>query len=188
MTTTVAIAIAIVIVVVAAIVIWWAMRQRERSRELRTRFGPEYDHAVEEYGGEHKAEKALETRTERVQQLNIHDLSPDESAHYASAWEEVQRQFVDDPERALTRADELVLEAMEKRGYPMGEFEQRAADISVDHPQVVEHYRVAHRTAGRAQRGEAPTEELRQAMVHYRALFQELTQSGQATPGREVRR
>jgi len=188
MTTTIAIVVAIVIVVVAAIVIWSVMRQREKSKELRTRFGPEYEHAVQEYGGEREAEKALETRTERVQQLNIRELSSDERAHYARAWEDVQRQFVDDPERALNRADELVLEAMQKRGYPMGEFDQRAADISVDHPQVVEHYRVAHQIAGRAQRGEAPTEELRQAMVHYRALFQELAESSQVTAGPEVRR
>ena len=177
MTTTVALVIAVVVIAIAAAVIWMVTSQRQRRKELRSHFGPEYERAVQEYGDERDAEKELAARAKRVAQLHIRRLSPEESAGYSRSWQEVQTQFVDDPEHAVDRADRLVAEAMQARGYPMGEFDQRAADISVHYPVVVEHYRAAHAIAGRSRRGEAATEDLRQAMVHYRALFQELTEA-----------
>jgi hypothetical protein len=177
MMTTLAIVSAVVVVAIAAAVIVWLVSQRRRSKEIRERFGPEYERAVNQYGDEREAEDALAARAERVDQLHIRGLTSEESARYSRAWQELQTQFVDDPEDAVARADGLVEEAMQARGYPMGEFEQRAADISVHHPVVVEHYRAAHALADRSREGKAATEELRQAMVHYRALFQELTAS-----------
>lgn len=191
MTTSVALVIAVVVILIAAVVIWMVTSRRQRTKELRSQFGPEYDRAVHEYGDEQDAEKELAARAKRVEQLHIRRLSPQESAGYSRSWQEVQTQFVDDPEQAVNRADGLVEEAMQARGYPMGEFDQRAADISVHYPAVVEHYRAAHAIAGRSRRGEAATEDLRQAMVHYRALFQELTEADADTrqpTGAEVRR
>lgn len=177
MTTSAAIVIAIVIIAVAAVAIWFLISQRQRSNELRSRFGPEYDRTVDRYGDRRDAEKALEARTERVDRLPIRELSPEESARYSTAWQEVQTQFVDDPEHAVDRADSLVEEVMQARGYPVGEFDQRAADISVHHPVVVEHYRAARAIAKGSRQGQATTEHLRQAMVHYRALFHELIET-----------
>jgi hypothetical protein len=168
-----------VVVVIVAALVWYTTQQRRRQ-ELRERFGPEYDHAVQQYGEPRRAEEALSARTERVAALHIHQLPSDQSARYAEAWRGVQSRFVDDPERAIAEADRLCTEVMQARGYPMGDFEQRAADISVDHPRVVENYRAAHVIAERAERGEAATEDLRQAMVHYRTLFEDLIEAREA--------
>jgi len=166
--------LAVVVVAVALAAVWLSSRRR-RSDELRDAFGPEYDRAVQEHGERGDAERDLAARAERVEQLHIRSLSEDESAHFAEAWRGVQAHFVDDPEVAIAQADELVAEVMQSRGYPMGNFEQRAADVSVDHPRVVENYRAAHAIASRSATGDdTPTEDLRQAMVHYRALFDEL--------------
>ncbi len=164
----------VVVVVVAALAIWYFTQQQRHRAELREQFGPEYDHAVETYGGRGRAEQALEQRAERVAALHIRPLGVDESQKFGERWRQVQTEFVDDPEGAIRRADALCAEAMQARGYPMGDFEQRAADISVDHADVVEHYRAAHSLALKAGRGDASTEDLRQAMVHYRALFEDL--------------
>jgi hypothetical protein len=166
----------IVLVAIVAIAAWYFTQQRRRT-ELRQQFGPEYDHAVERYGERGRAEEALSKRTERVAALHIHSLSSEESGRYGDRWRQVQTRFVDDPERAIGDADRLCGEVMQARGYPMGDFEQRAADISVDHPQVVEHYRAAHAVAGDAEQGHATTEDLRQAMVHYRTLFEDLIET-----------
>jgi hypothetical protein len=163
----------IVALVVIALVVWSSMRKR-RSEELRERFGLEYDRAVEEHQDRRSAEGALKEREERVEALQIRPLSAEQRGRFDEGWRSVQAQFVDDPTGATTAADRLVAEVMEARGYPVGDFEQRAADISVGHPQVVEHYRAAHQIALRNERGEASTEDLRQALVHYRALFQDL--------------
>lgn len=163
---------AIAVVVVAAIV-WFEMRRR-RSQVLRSRFGPEYDRTVHTVGDVRKAEASLEARAKRVEALQIRPLSADESSRYGLAWRRVQERFVDDPRGAVTEADRLVGEVMHARGYPLGEFEQRVEDISVDHPGVVMHYRAAREIATAHARGEASTEDLRQAMVHYRALFEDL--------------
>jgi hypothetical protein len=167
----------VVIVVVVALAAWYFTQQQRRRTQLREQFGPEYDHAVDTYGERGRAEDALSARAERVAALHIRPLSPELSRRYAERWQEVQARFVDDPEHAIGDADRLCSEVMQTRGYPMGDFEQRAADISVDHPTVVEHYRAAHAVALRADRGDAATEDLRQAMVHYRTLFEDLIQS-----------
>src|SRR5262249_3266565 len=134
----------------------------------------EYERTVREYGGERDADKALTERKERVEQLHVRPLTQEQSARYAATWRSLQAQFVDDPQQAIVEADHVLIDVMHARGYPMVDCEQRAADISVDHPEVVEHYRAAHAVAGSAVRGEASTEDMRQAMVHYRALFDDL--------------
>ena len=166
-------ALAVVIVAVALVGVWLSSRRR-RSDQLRDTFGPEYDRTVRAHGERGDAERELAARAERVEQLHIRALSEDESARHANDWRSVQTHFVDDPEMAIAEADELVAEVMQARGYPIGDFEQRAADVSVDHPRVVENYRAAHAIASRSAQGDTPTEDLRQAMVHYRALFDEL--------------
>jgi hypothetical protein len=173
---------AIVIVVALAAVAVWAIARQRRSAELRRRFGGEYGRTVEQYGSPTKAEAALDQRVKRVERLHIRPLSPEEHERFTREWREVQARFVEDPPRAVAAADRLVGSLMEKRGYPMGEFEQRAADISVDHPLVVENYRSAHGIVTRE--GTLSTEDLRKAMVHYRVLFDDLLEV--AAPEREV--
>jgi hypothetical protein len=148
--------------------------QNVRTRQLRGKFGPEYDRVVHDKGDPRKAEEELLNRQKRIEKMHIRQLSHDESVRFSNSWRNVQAQFVDTPREAVAEADRLVREVMTTRGYPMGDFEQRAADISVDHPQVVEHYRAAHNLALRDASNDASTEDLRQAMVHYRALFEDL--------------
>ena len=155
----------------------WAVRATQRSNRLRRRFGPEYDRAVEHEGGRHHAEKVLEMRAKRVEHLHIHALTEAERARFKDAWRGDQARFVDDPSSAVVEADRLVGEVMAARGYPIDDFEQRTADISVDYPQVVENYRAAHRIAVRRERGDVDTEDLRRAMRHYRALFEALLET-----------
>jgi hypothetical protein len=172
--------IALAVVVVLVIVVAVAMYVRKRKNtttELRDRFGPEYDRAVLQHGSERKAEAKLADRETRVDMLKIRDLDVGERERYLAQWQAVQSRFVDYPKGAVTEADELVCSLMQTRGYPVTDFDQRAADISVDHPQVVENYRSAHDIALRLGRGEASTEELRTAMIHYRSLFDELVQA-----------
>src|SRR5262245_36979805 len=181
MSTPLIIGLVVVVVAVVAIAMWYSTRQRQRREELREQFGPEYDRTVNEYGAERKAEQVLAERQERVEQLHLQPLSPEQSADYASQWRSVQAQFVDDPERAISAADRVLIDVMQRRGYPMVDFEQRAADISVGHADVVDHYRSAHAVAERAERGDATTEDLRQAMVHYRSLFDALVETREHT-------
>ena len=153
-------------------------------------FGPEYDRARQEHPDQRSAERELEERKERVEQLHIRSLSSDERDQFVERWRSAQAQFVDDPAGATRVADALIGEIMQARGYPVGDFEQRAADVSVDHPGVVEHYRAAHAIALRTDRGQADsgdTEDLRQAFVHYRALFDDLLEVEAPAP-REIRR
>jgi hypothetical protein len=165
-----------VLVVAVIAVIAWAQVQRKRKQSvtLRQRFGPEYDRAVNELGSQGKAEAELEARQKRVARLDIVPLTVAEASRFQQAWTAVQARFVDDPKAAVVQADHLVYEVMGKRGYPMGDFEARAADISVDHPGVVANYRSARAIALADERGQADTELLRRAVVHYRALFDEL--------------
>lgn len=163
----------VVAVVAVGAVAWWA-GQRRRSDRLRERFGPEYRRAVESTGDRSRAERELESREERVEAFDIRPLEPAARDRFRDRWRETQALFVDDPASAVGQADDLIAEVMRARGYPVGDFEQRAADVSVNHPEVVDHYRTAHRIAERQRRGEADTESLRQAMVHYRALFSDL--------------
>lgn len=169
---------AVAIVVVLAIgLAAWMMSKKRRSERLREGFGPEYDREVDR-AGRGKAESELEQRQKRVEQLNITPLSSQQAVGYQRNWDEVQSRFVDDPSGAINAADDLVGQVMQARGYPMGDFDQRIADISVDHSGVANNYRMAHAIAGRNREGAATTEELRQAMVHYRSLFQDLLEVG----------
>jgi len=168
----------LVLIVLAA----WFIYKKKQSRRLQERFGPEYGRSVHDLGSRRKAESELKGREKRVEGLTIVPLTPSEAARFSQTWKDLQGRFVDNPKGAVVQADQLVRELMLKRGYPMGDFERRAADISVDHPQVVEHYRAAQATVVRDERGEADTEELRKAVVHYRALFDELLEVREATP------
>lgn len=167
------IVVAIVLIAAAAIALY-VLTQRRRTQDLRETFGGEYDRTVGEAGSRRRAESELAARRKRVEALEIRELSPDERSRYADAWESVQADFVDDPKRAIAKSDRLVSDVMQRRGYPMGDFERRAADVSVDHAGVIEHYREAHAIAQAQARGQASTEDLRQAMIHYRALFEDL--------------
>lgn len=174
--------IVILLVVIAAIVVAalvFLMARKRRSQNLREQFGPEYDRVVKKEGDVHKGERMLEFREKHRKTLDIRPLSQADHDRFSNRWNEVQSQFVDDPSGAVALADGLIIEVMQARGYPTTDFTQRAADISVDHPVVVENYRAAHDIAQRRSRGLAGTEDLRQAMVHYRALFSELLEERQ---------
>lgn len=165
--------VAIVVVVAVALI-----ARRRKSSHLKQRFGPEYDRAViQQHGDAHRAEAKLAEREKRVEKFPLRDLSPIDREAYAMEWAAVQRRFVDDPSVAVGAADRLVSRVMIDRGYPMTDFEQRAADISVSYPAVVQNYRAGHEIVARHGDGQATTEELRQAMVHYRSLFNELLES-----------
>jgi len=173
-TTQIALIVGLVVIVAAAIATLLYMRKRRTAR-LRTQFGgPEYNRAIKEGGNQRRAENKLEQRAERVENLHIRELSSADRARFTDSWRKVQGRFVDSPGGAVTEADQLLGDVMSLRGYPVSDFEQRAADISVDHPQVMENYRVAHGIAVRQHLGQASTEELRQSMIHYRTLFEEL--------------
>ena len=165
--------IAIAIVAAVAVVVWRALVRR-RTGMLQERFGPEYDRTLENADSKREAEADLQARAERRQQLEIRPLSRAARARYLQTWQSVQAQFVDDPGGAVAGADSLIQSVMAERGYPVEDFEQRAADISVDHPQVVENYRLGHRLTQASADGSDSTEDLRQAMRHYRMLFDEL--------------
>ena len=170
----------VVVLVLIALAAWFFYRTKQ-SQRLQQRFGPEYRRTVEELGSRTKAEAELKEREQRVERLHIVPLAPAEAARFSQAWQALQTRFVDNPKGVVAEADQLVRELMQKRGYPMADFERRAADISVDHPNVVEHYRAAQTIAVREERGELDTEELRRAVVHYRALFDELLEVREAT-------
>src|SRR5437660_1634748 len=162
-----ALIVIIVLALVAIAVVAWVYMQKRRSEQLREQFGPEYKRAVDQYKDRRRAEAELSEREKRVEALHIRPLSAEERGRFAEAWKSVQSRFVDEPSMAVQDADRLVNQVMEARGYPVGDFEQRAADISVDHPNVVTNYRAARATAQANERGEASTEDLRKAMVHY---------------------
>ncbi|WKG05363.1 hypothetical protein [Mycolicibacterium sp. HK-90] len=165
--------VAVVIVLLAVVVVASMMRQK-RSERLREQFGPEYEHAVETAGGQRAAERELLARERKHNKLKINELAPESRARYVEAWGVTQSGFVDNPAKSVGEADRLVTEVMRERGYPVDDFEQRAADISVDHPKVVEHYRAAHILHLAQEQGEIGTEAQREAIVHYRALFEQL--------------
>jgi LPXTG-motif cell wall-anchored protein len=164
----------VAVIALLALAAWFFYRKKKQSERLQQRFGPEYGRTVGELGGRTKAESELKAREERVEHLTITPLAPAEAARFSQAWNALQGRFIDNPKGVVVQADQLVRELMLKRGYPMVDFERRAADISVDHPSVVEHYRAAQAIAARDERGEADTEELRKAVVHYRVLFDEM--------------
>jgi hypothetical protein len=173
-TTQIGVGIATVVLVAACIAIWIFTRQR-RTERLRGQFGDaEYARAVKEGGSQRQAEAALDERAVRIEKLHIRPLTPADRLRFVDSWTRVQARFVDGPGGAVTDADKLLSDVMSTRGYPVSDFEQRAADISVDHPLVLENYRAAHQSAVRQTRGQANTEDLRQAMIHYRTFFDEL--------------
>jgi len=185
MTQSTMIVLAVVAVVVLAAV-GWLVWQRKRSEALREQYGPEYDRTVRQMGDQRRAESELLKRQERVEQFDIRPLSASQRGDYMDRWRTVQAKFVDDPKGAVTDADGLVTDVLQARGYPVSDFDQRAADLSVHHPRVVDNYRAARDIAQRHRRGEATTEDLRQAMVYYRALFQDLLEDRERAGEREV--
>ena len=175
-----ALIIGFAVLVVIGIAAWYSLRKRRTAR-LRTQFGAEYDRAVKDDGGRRHAEARLKERTARVQSFNIRPLTAGDRARFGESWSRVQGRFVDGPGGAVTEADQLLRDVMSTRGYPVSDFAQRAADISVDHPLVMENYRTAHAIAVRQTQGQANTEDLRQAMIHYRTLFGELVGEAELT-------
>lgn len=172
--TTLLLVVAAIVIVVA--VLGWIFMQRRRSHALRTQFGPEYDRAVDATGAPAKAEAMLADRVKRVERFDIKPLGPADRDRFADEWKRVQSRFVDQPREAVIDGDRLIKEAMRLRGYPVEHFDQRADDLSVHHPGVVEHYRAGRNLVIRHERGQASTEDLRQAMVHFRALFIDLVE------------
>jgi hypothetical protein len=188
METVALIAVVVLLVIVVAAAAWFLTRQRRRSEQLQEQFGPEYEQTVKATGDRRRAEEDLEERAKRVEQLSIRRLDAHERDRFVMQWRHVQTLFVDQPSSAVAKADELVGKVMEARGYPVADFERRAADVSVDHPQVVHHYRTAHDIASRERADGGDTEALRQAMVHYRALFADLLETDEpeaSNAGRE---
>lgn len=175
MNTTAVLLIVAAVVVLAAV--GWLVYRQQRAKKLKSRFGPEYEHAVRQFGTESRAQSALEARERRMEKIHILSLPHDRCEEFAARWQNVQREFVDNPAESIRKADALVNEVMQARGYPVSDFEQRAEDISVDHPVVVRNYRLAHTIAERHKRAQAGTEDLRQALVHYRELFDELLET-----------
>ncbi len=169
----VVIALAAVAILVIALVAS-QKRARRRRAELQRRFGPEYDRTVQELGSPARADRELTERARRVERVQFRELSVEDRSRFSNAWTRIQAQFVDDPAVAVTGAAALIEEVMRARGYASKEFEQRVADISVVHPDIVQHYRAAHQLAETGHSGQINTEELRQAVVHYRYLFAEL--------------
>jgi hypothetical protein len=159
---------------------------QRRTRELHQQFGPEYDRTVKSIKDRGRAEAELRKRAERVERLHIRPLAAEHRAHFEQSWQADQARFVDDPRGAVREADRLIADLMQFRGYPVADFAQRAADVSVDHPRVVDRYRMAHDIADRDLRGEATTEHLRNAMVHYRALFSDLLIGDATAPRADV--
>jgi FtsZ-interacting cell division protein ZipA len=176
MNTWVWIVIAVVVVIVVLGVLWSAARAR-RTRSLQGRFGREYDRTVENAGDKREAERELRDREKRHEELDLRPLSSEARDRYVQDWQTTQARFVDDPKGAVSEADALVQRVMKDRGYPVDDFEQRAADISVEHPDLVEKYRTAHGIAQSSERGEASTEDLRHSVRHYRALFDVLLEA-----------
>jgi len=175
--------LAVLVVAIVVVGVWVLVKSKRRER-LRKQFGPEYPRAVEKYGSVTRAESALAARQARVRRLDIRPLPTPDADRYAASWRTVQARFVDDPRSAIAEADTLVQELMHSRGFPVGDFEQRVADISVDHASVVEHYRTAHASALASELGKTTTEDLRQAVRHYRALFEDLLEVQQEAPQR----
>jgi hypothetical protein len=184
---TTALVVLALVVVVIAIGLFVLMRRR-RSESLRKQFGPEYKRTVDQFRDQGKAEAELAAREKRVRKLDIRSLAPEERSRFTDAWKKTQARFVDEPSKAVSEADGLVKELMQARGYPVGHFEQRAADISVDYPNVMTNYRAGRDIALRNNSGKATTEDLRQAMVHYRSLFEELLETAEPTTRQEAAR
>jgi len=171
------VAAVVLVVVVLVIVGAYLQHRKAKTLALRNRFGTEYDRAILTHGSTEKAEAKLTDRKTRVESFTVRELGATERERFLTEWQTVQARFVDHPKTAVTEADELVNALLEARGYPLASFEQRAADVSVTYPRVMENYRLAHGVAVRNNRVDATTEELRNAMIQYRAIFDELVQA-----------
>jgi hypothetical protein len=178
--------VALIVIVVVVLALAWFVGRQMRTARLRKQFGPEYERSVSDSGSRQAAERELEERRTRREKLEIVPLDAGARDRYLEQWHLIQARFVDSPPEATRSADRLINEVMRERGYPVEDFDQRAADISVDHPQVVDDYRAAHAVAEANERSEATTEDLRQALVHYRSLFEELLEVDE--PGEPARR
>jgi len=172
-TTYIIVAVVLILFVAGAILVS-VFSRRKRTERLQGKFGSEYDHTVQALGGEKKAHTELEARQKHVASLDIHPLSAKEGDRYVADWAEVQTKFVDEPGQSVINADRLIMEVMQLRNYPISDFEQRAADVSVSYPALVSNYRAAREIALKNEQHQANTEELRQAMIYYRSLFEEL--------------
>jgi FtsZ-interacting cell division protein ZipA len=168
----------VAVAVIAVLGVMWSAARSKRSGALKSTFGREYDRTVENTGDRRAAEKELLERQKQHDQLELKPLSAESRDRYARRWQSTQTRFVDDPKGAVAEADTLVQEVMQERGYPTDDFDRRVADISVDHPDLVEKYRTAHGIAEASERGEASTEDMRHSVRHYRALFAELLETG----------
>lgn len=171
-------AIVIVLAVLAVVVVAAVLFELNKRRQLQKQFGPEYDRTVKRAGGRRAATRDLEERTQRHEEFDVRPLEPQARAAYVDRWRAAQQLFVDAPVQAVREADELVALVMHERGYPIGDFDQQARDVSVQHADAVGHYRAAHEVSVRSNQGQAGTEDLRNAMVHYRFLFAELLADG----------
>ncbi|HWA71520.1 MAG TPA: hypothetical protein VG937_04285 [Polyangiaceae bacterium] len=180
MWTLVALGIAAIVIAIAAFVLT-RRGTKARRAELQRHFGPEYERAVDEFGSPERAERELERRKRRVEHFHFKPLTPADQARFSESWTRIQAEFVDNPVAAVTRANALITEVMRARGYPVERFEQRVQDLSVAHPGVVQHYRAAHELSLSVNNEATATENLRQAVVHYRALFAELLQGAPDT-------
>jgi hypothetical protein len=170
--------IIIAVIIVVLCIVGFLLMQRRRTANLQSSFGPEYERALRETGDKRKAEAELQERQKRVEKLSIRPLDSGQRERFIGEWQRIQAEFVDSPENSIRDADILLQDVMSARGYPVKNFEQVAADISVDHPTVVQHFRAAHEIAARHAQGEGDTEDLRKAMINYRALFDELVTDG----------
>jgi hypothetical protein len=179
METPMIVALVAIVILAALVVAWVVVRNRQRTQDLKSRFGDEYYRALKKTGNRKRAEAELVARTKRMERLEIHPLSTGDQDRFAERWRSTQAGFVDRPASAVADAASLVQDVMRARGYPVGDFEQRVADLSVNHPRFVENYRAANALALACERGEASTEDLRQALVHYRALFEDLLEARQ---------
>ena len=173
--------VVVVAVAVVAAVLALLLLRRRRTDALRARFGPEYERAVVAAGKVGDAERLLAEREKRVAEFHLHTIPEAEAQRFTSSWKSVQARFVDDPRVAVLEADRLIGEAMHARGYPVGDPDKRIEDLSVEHARVIDHYRAGRAIVVRHEQGQASTEDLRQAMVHYRLLFEELLSRAVAT-------
>jgi hypothetical protein len=178
--------IAIVVVAVALVVGMWLVLRRRRTVALRNRFGPEYDHVLRSARTPAEAERELQQRQARVEKFSIRPLSREDADRFGAAWRTVQAQFVDEPRSAVLEADRLIGDVMRSRGYPVDDPNRRLDDLSVDHAHVLNHYRAGREIVVRHEGGQATTEDLRQAMVHFRALFEELVATDRPHAGRRA--
>lgn len=170
--------VVVAVVVVAILIVLWLLLSRRRSRHLKEQFGPEYEHVVGERGDRKEGEEELAQRRERVGKMDLRPLNQEEQRRYGDRWSSVQSDFVDKPSAAVSEAQNLVEEVMEARGYPVGDMRDQEADVSVENPRVVTHFREARRIAQQSANGKSSTEDLRQAMQHYRELFDALLTGG----------